>query len=323
MWGVTCQYNVCNHINLPRFQEIVADFKNRLHVRAYVAGNVNRTGALEVVDLLIDNLKYRPVGTVEFPKTRINQMPIGEKCIRIRSFSLEGDTSVIKNIYQVGIIDAKTRVISDYLMEIISEPMFNSLRTEKQLSYNPEMIFHDEFGVMQLQIHLITQAEKFGPEFVNREIDNFLEEFYLAEINKLTEQKMNTLRKEMIQSKKIYLESPMESEVVWEKVVTEDVDFDFLQHQINAWKDLKAKDIKDFFKKYLLRPSFVCKHYPNFVYEHRGWHYRKLSIQIVGYNATERRQRRKLNEANDYSALEYLGNLIYGHGQNPFMVYTK
>jgi secreted Zn-dependent insulinase-like peptidase len=306
MWGVTCQYNVYKSISLERFIEVVEMFKARLHTRVYVAGNINRTGAYEVMDLLINGLKYRPVSHLEFPKTRINQLPVGEKCIRIRSFSLEGDTSVIKNVYQVGVADARTRVICDYILEIISEPMFNTLRTEKQLSYNPEMIFHDDFGVMQLQIHLITQADKFGPEFINKEIDEFLEKFYHEEIDTLTEQKMKVLRREMIQSKRIYLESPMESEVVWEKVVTEDVDFYFLEHQIEAWKSLKAKDVKDFFKKYLLNPSFVHKHYPDFVNEHQGWHFRKLSIQIVGYNENERKRKRKLNEPNDYSRLQYL-----------------
>ena len=65
---------------------------------------------------------------------------------------------------------------------------------------------------------------------------------------------------------------------------------------------MTALDIKDFFKSFLLKPSYVAKHCPEFFHK-TGSSFRKISFQIVGFKASERR---KLQGSSAFDNLEFL-----------------
>ena len=68
---------------------------------------------------------------------------------------------------------------------------------------------------------------------MNKEIDDFLEKFYDLEISTLTEAKFNAVRNLYVESKAQNIESMVDCESEWERIVLDNVQFRYLEEEVS------------------------------------------------------------------------------------------
>jgi len=64
------------------------------------------------------------------------QVPVGERCCRVKTFNSEDKNCSTVNYYQCGRASVTKCCMSELLVQLLDEPAFNALRTREQLGYD-------------------------------------------------------------------------------------------------------------------------------------------------------------------------------------------
>ena len=64
------------------------------------------------------------------------QVPLGERCCRVKTFNQEDKNCSTVNYYQCGRATVLKCCMSELLVQLLDEPVFNALRTREQLGYD-------------------------------------------------------------------------------------------------------------------------------------------------------------------------------------------
>lgn len=123
------------------------------------------------------------------------------------------DNSMIYNYYQIGEFSIKLNAILDLYSLIIKEPIFNILRTQKQLGYSVGGDFRNDNNIIGLSIYVRTQQNKHSLEAVDEQIENFVKEKIPEILSNLSSEQFNKLKQSLIKKKSkmdVYLATEME-----------------------------------------------------------------------------------------------------------------
>lgn len=63
-------------------------------------------------------------------------MPLGERCCRVKTFNQDDKNCSTVNYYQCGRATVLKCCMSELLVQLLDEPVFNALRTREQLGYD-------------------------------------------------------------------------------------------------------------------------------------------------------------------------------------------
>merc|ERR1719350_924792 len=95
--------------------------------------------------------------------------------VRMRN-PVPGDgNSATLNSYQYGVPDVSERVRMLLIGKMISNPVYNTLRTQKQLGYIVSGFVAEQAGVLELRV--LVQGDKELPDRVDVDIEEVIQEF--------------------------------------------------------------------------------------------------------------------------------------------------
>lgn len=160
-------------------------------MKCLVQGNADAEGAKEFVQMIVDRLrpecvseqrlKELVISAVELPEGQVNS-------IRVAAFNKTDVNSSLCQYYEVGPETVALDCALQLMLMIMEEPLFDTLRTKKQLGYDVGAQIKYNHGLVGFCVTVVSQENKFTLEVVEAEVNDFVLEEFAAHLEELDEE---------------------------------------------------------------------------------------------------------------------------------------
>ncbi|KAH8927446.1 LuxS/MPP-like metallohydrolase [Atractiella rhizophila] len=235
-------------------QTFIPHLLERMHVESIVHGNVLRDEAVAINSIVEDALRCAPLTEEELIHPRALQLPSGKSLIYREPANnpRESNSCLDYFMYAGDIKDIGINCRIMLLDQIMSEPVFQVLRTEEQLGYSVGVGRVRAIGFVGLTI--LVQSEK-PTQYLEERVDafldymkNFLEKMEEGEFEN---QKMSVVNRLLEEDKNMYQETAR----FWQQIQSGYYDFPLRQKEAEHLRTLTKKDIIDAFMTYVHHSS--------------------------------------------------------------------
>lgn len=264
-WTNVEKYTAAESVTFLKLKDFVAEMLNNVYVQVLIQGNYNEKQALDVSDVLISSLPRKISVPANSIRARVREIAVGKFSCSVPSFNEDDTNSAVTNYYQSGPIDLKSSCILEIIMMLMQEPLFNILRTKKQLGYDVSCTYLDTFGMLGFFISVHFQANKFTATHVDKEIESFLNHF-MKYLKKLKKNDFEKVRDAVIVQKQcVDLQLKDEVERNWFEILSGDYLFNRWCKEIEILQEIDSSDTIHWFERFVMSGSS-----------------RSLSVQVVG-----------------------------------------
>ncbi|XP_012270800.1 nardilysin isoform X2 [Orussus abietinus] len=265
-WTSYDKHAAVTGVDFRQFQTFAKHLMDHVYIQALVQGNITEADVIKHGRNCIEILKCGPLVPNSLPHTRVNQIPLGQHCCRVKNFNSMDVNSIVTNYYQSGPADIRTSIIIDLILMIMEEPLFNQLRTQEQLGYDVSCTLRDTFGILGYSITVCTPVEKFSTDHVDERIEIFLKSF-LEKLNDMPAKEFEDLKKALAKLKQcVDVQLKQEVDRNWGEIKSRNYMFGKLDKELAAIKEVTLEELKTWMQRHVTS----------------GQNLRKLSIQIVG-----------------------------------------
>ncbi|XP_065213732.1 nardilysin-like [Planococcus citri] len=171
------KYSVVSHIREKEFIAFIDSFLGNSFVQCLVQGNISRKNAINICHNSIKIFNSKPIAKKDLPYVRIRRIPVGQKCVFMKTFNELDSNSVTVNYFQWGNADISQYVKLELLVKLMEEKVFNVLRTQEQLGYDVFCELSFNFGIIGFTITVHSSTSKFETSYVEKRISLFLDDF--------------------------------------------------------------------------------------------------------------------------------------------------
>lgn len=258
------------NVNSLKFQDFVSfceSFQRSLKAKILIQGNFVESRALYIAQLIKTNLEMIDRGErTQTDSSEVCQLPQAFSFIKIKSFRDKNKNSIIKNFYQIDETSIRAECLGEFLVSLLNEPLFDTLRSHEQLGYGVACSLRKCSGTLGITITVEYQEDKNSADKIDDKIEEFLGKF--ADDLKLMSLKdfLSSLRSLM--SLKLTPDAELECEVSrhFEEIRNGENIFDRDELEVFEIEKLTKDDVVEFFHE-----TFRSKQ-----------HVRKLSVQVIG-----------------------------------------
>nr|CAD7434187.1 unnamed protein product [Timema monikensis] len=213
-------------LTLERVEAFIPQLLSKLYVECLIHGNTDRTGALE---LLLRNRELRLADCTHFVLEVTNKLH-RSSCTEI--------------YYQCGLQTTETNMVLELLVQLLTEPCFNILRTQEQLGYIVFSGIRRSNGVQGLRV--IVQSDR-HPSYVDRRVEAFLENM-AHYISNMSDQEFERHKEALVAQR---LEKPKKLSVLsaryWSEITSQQYHFDRAEVEVAHLRTLVRQDVLDFY----------------------------------------------------------------------------
>ena len=112
-------------------------FELPVYIEMLVQGNVTKEEATHIFETTAKTFNATEIKSeISLPDIIIKKVPNeGTKVVRIDGFNPKNNNTIVSNYYQHGLGSLKTEIFLAIACQIMSEPVFDTLRTKEQLAY--------------------------------------------------------------------------------------------------------------------------------------------------------------------------------------------
>ncbi|KAL6254547.1 hypothetical protein P5V15_014600 [Pogonomyrmex californicus] len=158
--------------------------------------------------------------------------------------------------YEIGLQSTESNVLLDLLIQIISQPFFDTLRTKEQLGYAMYSTVHKTINVQGL--NFLIQSDK-QPKYIEKRINLFIDSM-LDYITTLPEEQFEKYKEAVAVS---YLEKPKtlsaQSTLYWNEIITQQYNFNRVNIEISYLKTVTRQQLLNFYKKNVYNKAQYAK----------------------------------------------------------------
>lgn len=137
-WGYEELLQTADDLTVESVRQFIPHFFSRLHIEALIHGNIEKSEAIRVCDLIENQLKTglktKPISLSQHFRNREIQLIDGSN-FSFETINSIHETKAIQVYFQVGVQSTLSNVSLELLNQLIKEPFFNKLRTQEQLGY--------------------------------------------------------------------------------------------------------------------------------------------------------------------------------------------
>ena len=192
---------------------------------------------------------------------------INEEKLAIRSFNTyTEDNHMIEKYYQYGELERTGWLMVALFVKIIQEPVFNQLRTKKQLGYYVGANMKDSDGVIGFSIRVQSSVENFSVEQIQQGIDEFEQNVASLISENLSVDEFNRYRESAILAKSSPDRNLLDQfERNWYEIFrklydlkdtgdgqSREYNFTRRETDIEFYKNLSIEDFRDFVMQFLI-----------------------------------------------------------------------
>ncbi|KAG8889415.1 Insulinase (Peptidase M16) [Tulasnella sp. 332] len=178
-------------------QKHIPELLSRLHIQAFVHGNMEKDEAYGILRLAEEVLMTRTLTPSELLSDRSLLLPPACNYVLELPVSNKDEVNSALTYYlQVGdVTDARLRATLGLLAHIASEPAFNQLRTNEQLGYIVSSGTWSASGSLGWRV--VVQSEK-NPTFLENRVDVFFEETLRKLLQTMSDEEFEQKRQGLI-----------------------------------------------------------------------------------------------------------------------------
>lgn len=272
-------------------QQYIPNFLSKVHVEAFIHGNVTMVEAIEMAKMVESKL----INSVPHSTPLLPWHLILDRNVRLEdscNFLYEAEntahrSSCVKVYYQAGLALTETIMLLSLLNQIVTEPCFSTLRTKEQLGYIVNSGVESMNGVLGFLI--LVQGKK-HPRYVEQRITAFLDHMLERVTNMSTEEFERQKESLAVQR----LEKPKtlsgRSICFWHEISFQQYNFDRVNIGVAYLRTITQDQLLKFFKEIVFSETR-----------------RKLSVHIISAapeadnaameNKTEANQETDVNES--------------------------
>lgn len=259
------RYKHLDFIKFSDFKAFVESFRSSLKLKVLIEGNIVETRAKYIKAIILQNLTLEKSDEI-FEPPKIYQLPLGASVIKLNSMRHNDHNSIIKNYYQVEQKTIRAECLSGFLVNLLTEPLFDILRTHEQLGYGISCCCRKNHGTIGVTITVEYQENKNSSNVIDDKIEEFLREFQskVCSINDVDFK----AAKLCFQSSKLSRDTDLEIEANrnFEEMRNSEIIFNRNELEAKEIESITKEDILKFYQEIFILKESV----------------RKLSIQIVG-----------------------------------------
>lgn len=232
-----------------------------------IQGNIIESRALYMTQLIITNMSITKRETsIDENMSEVYQIPLGCSDVKVKSMRQNDKNSVIKNYYQVGKATVQNECLSELLVSVINEPLFDTLRSHEQLGYGVACTLRKNDGILGILITVEYQENKNSANLIDMKIEKFLKCFNET-LSQISDKDFAAVKRSMV-SLKLLADTDLENEVNrnWEEIRSGENLFN--RNELEAFETEKlSKDlVVNFYESVFLSSAST----------------RKLSVQVIG-----------------------------------------
>lgn len=261
------RYKHIDTIKFNDFKSFVECFLPTLSIKVLIQGNLVESRAQYVNAMILQNLKLQ--GAKNYCEnneaSQVYQLPLGANHVKLNSMRINDHNSVIKNYYQIGMSSIKTECLAEFLVSLLTEPLFDILRTHEQLGYGISCCCRKNCGMLAITITVEYQENKNSSNIIDKKIEEFLSDF---------QHTLDSIKDaDFLAAKRCFLSTKLSNDTDLEMEVNRNFDemrnpeIIFNRNELEAMEieKIKREEILEFYRKTFIEDLV-----------------RKLSIQIVG-----------------------------------------
>jgi hypothetical protein len=211
------------------------------------AASSSSSGSQEILDTTATTTGHHQAEAVV-------KIPIGTTVILSRARETKETNNAVELYTQIGADDLRMRVILDVLEQIMSEPMFDKLRTKEQFGYSVSCGARWTNGVMGYILKIVSSVKT--SDEITKRLNEFLLEFREETLVKMKE---DEFLENVIGLAKIKLQSfdSLEAECshYWSEVVERRFSYDVSREEVCILQGIKKDDVLKVFDDFFLDDS--------------------------------------------------------------------
>uniref|UniRef100_A0A8D9BE93 Nardilysin n=1 Tax=Cacopsylla melanoneura TaxID=428564 RepID=A0A8D9BE93_9HEMI len=238
-----------------------------MFVKCLVMGNITRESALSLSTLCTSRLPFTPLDPSERREIRVTELERCEKIVRVRSLNEKDPNCSVLNYYQSSQVQGTMResCVIELLVEIVAEPLFDTLRTKMKLGYYVNATVRDTFGVLGISIVVDSQVHKYSVDDIQSKIHGFISR-YVRDNEASIAENYGAIVETVVKKKNMAeVNLKEESSRHFEEIKLNDYQFDRQEKEIELIKQIPLSEVRDWIDN-------------NIVNQGR----KLLSIQVVG-----------------------------------------
>lgn len=259
-------YQEIDKITHEKLKNFSTQFIANLKVQVLAQGNLRRSEALSITNLILTNLNCGKLNKELQVKSRCFEMPQGETVLRARSLLLNDDNSYIRDFYQIGRDTLRCRCLARLIVAILNPKAYDYLRSREQLGYGVGVTFEEMGRVIGISIIVLSQESKHNYEEVGRKMKVFMDEIATKTIQDLTDDEFESFKDARI---KLLSAEDLDLEVDFKRngyeITDQEYIFDRNELAVKLTRNFTKSELQDFFKNFTA-PEKI----------------HKLSLQVIG-----------------------------------------
>lgn len=258
-------YNTTNVVSFEELIQFAKEFPKEICVKMMVLGNFDKDKAIEAAALFQNNLKItKNINRIDLI-SRARKIPNETtSVIYAKSFLLDDKNSIITNYYQIGKNTIRLQCLTEFIENLMQEPLFDILRTKEQLGYSVSCSNRVNNGIIGFTISVQVQENKNPTVFVNQRIDTFLNEDFNTILSNLTADEFEVNQSSLIKLKLMEeVEMENENNRLWSEITSDEYIFTRLELEAEMIRKLTLTEVQNFYTNIFLNAA-------------------KLSVQVVG-----------------------------------------
>ncbi|XP_015602966.1 insulin-degrading enzyme isoform X2 [Cephus cinctus] len=249
VWVKDELYDASSQLTIERVQQFIPQLLGKMHIECLVHGNMTKSEALETVKVIETKLTSTvPHITPLLPRQLVlnREVALDDGCYFL--YEVENKlhkSSCTEVYYQCSLQSTESNMLLELLVQIISEPCFNVLRTKEQLGYIVFSGVRRTNGAQGLRI--IIQSDK-HPEYVEQRIEAFIDSM-LDHIKTMSDEEFNR-HKESVAVQRLEKPKKMStlSAVFWIEISKQQYNFDRANIEVAHLMTINREQILEFFK---------------------------------------------------------------------------
>ena len=250
-WGWEDLLEVVDDLTAEAVETLLPLLLNRLHLECLLEGNLTRSCALKLVQVvesrLRDGFSVRPTSTALQTIGRETTLDDGRHYVMAKKNEVHKSSS-IGVYYQCGLQSTRDDVLLELLVQALKQPCFDQLRTKEQLGY----IVHCQvyrFSSSQ-GLRVIVQSHM-PPEYVDGRIEAFLHSMHDHLRTMGAKQFMDI--KEALRTRKLEKPKHLGEEFGrhWAEIINQQYNFDREAVGAEDLKTLERDDLIKFFEAHI------------------------------------------------------------------------
>lgn len=270
-WSAFEKYQELDKITFENVIEFSGNVFKELKLKSLIQGNISEAAAIALVRNIAEKLKSGPVNKNINTINRSLQIPGTHSTIRVRGTNKRDENSALCHYYQIGPDSVKQSCKLQLLMMILEEPLFDQLRTKKQLGYDVYNNAKVNYGLLGFTVTIISQETKNTTEVVDNEMEQFVTENFKTFLEELDDEEFDESRTSLIELKQVDDTDLMEEmNRNWQEVLNDTFFFNRIDTEIFTLMQIEKEEVVRFFKDYVTSENV-----------------RKLSVQVKGSIVTD------------------------------------